>query len=46
MSQRPNKEATGCFSLEGCKSIVLGYKFGVDTGNTKPVCCKKMYMFY
>ena len=32
---------------EGCKRPIIGYKFGIDTGTAKPVCCKKpTYGFY
>ena len=35
------------FALAGCKRTILGYEFGIDTGNAKPVCCKKpTYGFY
>ena len=30
-----------CFCKEGASRKKLGYKFGIDTGDSKPVCCKK-----
>ena len=29
------------FIKEGAKRTVLEYKFGIDTGGSKPVCCRK-----
>jgi len=29
------------FCEEGARQTLLGYKFAVDTGDAKPVCCKK-----
>ena len=31
-----------CFVKEGAKRTILGYKFGTDTGGSKPVCCQKI----
>ena len=30
-----------CFCKEGARRIILVFEFGVDTGDSKPVCCKK-----
>ena len=30
------------FLKEGAKRTILGYKLSINTGNTKPVCCKKL----
>ena len=30
-----------CFWKEGASRTFLGYEFGIDTGDSKPVCCKK-----
>ena len=30
-----------CFIKIGAKRTILGYEFGIDTGGSKPVCCKK-----
>ena len=30
-----------CFCKEGARRTILGYEFGIDTGDSKPVCCKK-----
>ena len=31
------------FANIGAKRTILGYEFGIDTGGTKPACCKKTY---
>jgi len=28
-----------CFVKEGAQRTILGYKFGIDTGGSKSVCC-------
>ena len=35
------KEYWDCFCKEGAKRTIIGYEFGIDTGNAKPVCCRK-----
>jgi len=35
------KEYWDCFCKEGAKQTINGYEFGIDTGNVKPVCCRK-----
>ena len=30
-----------CFCKEGSRRTILGYEFGIDTGDSKPVFCKK-----
>ena len=30
-----------CFIKEGAKRPIKGYEFGIDTGGSKPVCCRK-----
>ena len=30
-----------CFCKEGAKRPILNYEFAIDTGNAKPVCCRK-----
>jgi hypothetical protein len=35
------KKIWDCFILIGAKRTILGYEFGIDTGGTRPVCCKK-----
>ena len=35
------KKYWDCFCKEGAKRTVIGYEFGIDTGNAKPVCCRK-----
>ena len=30
-----------CFIKEGAKRTILGYEFGIDSGGSKPVCCRK-----
>jgi len=29
------------FCKEGAKRTIIAYEFGIDTGNAKPVCCRK-----
>ena len=31
-----------CFVKEGVKRPILGYEFGIDTGDAKPICCRKL----
>ena len=33
------KENWDCFAKRGTRRPILGYKFGIDTGDSKPVCC-------
>jgi len=41
------REYGDCFDKQGATRPIIGYEFGIDTGNTKPVCCKKpSYGFY
>ncbi len=35
------KEYWDCFAKEGVSRSILGYEFAIDTGGSKPVCCKK-----
>ena len=35
------KKYWDCFCKEGAKRTIIGYEFGIDTGNAKPVCCRK-----
>ena len=35
------KQYWDCFCADGAKRTILSYEFSVDTGNAKPVCCKK-----
>ena len=35
------KKYWDCFCKEGTKRTILVYKFSVDTGHAKPVCCRK-----
>ena len=30
-----------CFCEEGARRPILGYEFAIDTGDSKPVCCRK-----
>ena len=30
-----------CFCEEGARQPIIGYEFDIDTGSSKPVCCKK-----
>ena len=32
-----------CFCKEGARRTIIGYEFAIDTGDSKPVCCKKPY---
>ena len=35
------KKYWDCFCAEGARRPILGYEFGIDTGDAKPVCCRK-----
>lgn len=35
------KDYWDCFAVEGVRRTILGYEFAIDTGQCKPVCCKK-----
>ena len=35
------KKYWDCFAKRGAKRTVIGYEFGIDTGNARPICCKK-----
>ena len=30
-----------CFCKKGARQTILGHEFGIDTGDSKPLCCKK-----
>lgn len=30
-----------CFASIGIKRVILGYQFGIDTGDATPICCRK-----
>ena len=30
-----------CFAMKGARRTIIGYEFGIDTGDAKPVCCAK-----
>ena len=32
-----------CFCKEGARRTIIGYEFAIDTGDSKPVCCRKPY---
>ena len=38
------KKYWDCFCKEGAKQTVIGYEFGIDIGNRKPVCCRDHHM--
>ena len=35
------KEFWDCFAVEGVRRTIIGYEFAIDTGQCKPICCKK-----
>jgi hypothetical protein len=35
------KEYWDCFAKEGMKRPILGFEFNIDTGKSKPICCKQ-----
>ena len=35
------KEYWDCFAKEGMKDSILGFEFNIDTGKSKPICCKQ-----